>query len=569
MTLTKNEVAACLDEIALLLDLCGENPFKARSYTNVARQIEQMEEDLDVLAAESRLREIKGVGEALEHKLDELIRTGRMQYHADLRARFPETLFELFRIPGLGAKRIKTLYDALGVASLGELEYACHENRLIGLKGFGPRMQEKLLEGIAFAQRQSGLHLFDKAYEEGERLLALLLAHPAVQRAAVAGSLRRRKEIIKDIDLVASSDDPAAVMDAFVHADGVASVTGHGDTKSSVVLATGIAADLRVVQDGQYPYALCHFTGSKEHNVGMRQRARDRGLKLNEYGLFRGETNEICADEAAIYAALGLPFIPPELREDRGEFELTATPRLVDMDDLKGLVHVHTTYSDGKATLEHMVEAARTRGYAYIAIADHSQSAAYAGGLSPERVAEQQAAIDALNRKLTGIRILKGIESDIRADGSLDYGQDVLDSFDVVIASVHSKLDMREDEATARIIRAIEHPSTMILGHPTGRLLLARPGYPLNFDKVFDACRANRVAIEINASPQRLDLDWRHIRRAKEKGVMLCIGPDAHSTEAIGKVFNGVAMARKGWLGSEDLLNTLSAEEFLAWRRSA
>lgn len=569
MTLTKNEVAACLDEIALLLDLCGENPFKARSYTNVARQIEQLEEDLDVLAAESRLREIKGVGEALEQKLDELIRTGRMQYHADLRARFPETLFELFRIPGLGAKRIKTLYDALGVASLGELEYACHENRLIGLKGFGPRMQEKLLEGIAFAQRQSGLHLFDKAYEEGERLLALLLAHPAVQRAAVAGSLRRRKEIIKDIDLVASSDDPAAVMDAFVHADGVASVTGHGDTKSSVVLATGIAADLRVVQDGQYPYALCHFTGSKEHNVGMRQRARDRGLKLNEYGLFRGETNEICADEAAIYAALGLPFIPPELREDRGEFELTATPRLVEMDDLKGLVHVHTTYSDGKATLEQMVEAARTRGYAYIAIADHSQSAAYAGGLSPERVAEQQAAIDALNRKLTGIRILKGIESDIRADGSLDYGQDVLDSFEVVIASVHSKLDMREDEATARVVRAIEHPSTMILGHPTGRLLLARPGYPLNFDKVFDACRANRVAIEINASPQRLDLDWRHIRRAKEKGVMLCIGPDAHSTEAIGKVFNGVAMARKGWLGSEDLLNTLSAEEFLAWRRSA
>lgn len=569
MTLTKNEVAACLDEIALLLDLCGENPFKGRSYTNVARQIEQLEEDLGVLAAESRLREIKGVGEALEQKLDELIRTGRMQYHADLRARFPETLFDLFRIPGLGAKRIKTLYDALGVASLGELEYACHENRLIGLKGFGPRMQEKLLEGIAFAQRQSGLHLFDKAYEEGERLLALLLAHPAVQRAAVAGSLRRRKEIIKDIDLVASSDDPAAVMDAFVHADGVASVTGHGETKSSVVRATGIAADLRVVRDGQYPYALCHFTGSKEHNVGMRQRARDRGLKLNEYGLFRGETNEICADEAAIYAALGLPFIPPELREDRGEFELTATPRLVEMDDLKGLVHVHTTYSDGKATLEQMVEAARTRGYAYIAIADHSQSAAYAGGLSPERVAEQQAAIDALNRKLTGIRILKGIESDIRADGSLDYGQDVLDSFDVVIASVHSKLDMREDEATARIIRAIEHPSTMILGHPTGRLLLARPGYPLNFDKVFDACRANRVAIEINASPQRLDLDWRHIRRAKEKGVMLCIGPDAHSTEAIGKVFNGVAMARKGWLGPEDLLNTLSAEEFLAWRRSA
>jgi DNA polymerase (family 10) len=568
MGLTKHDVVACLDEIALLLELCGENPFKARSYTNVARQIEQLEDDLAVLAAEKRLREIKGVGEALEKKLEELINTGCMQYHAELRARFPLTLFELFRIPSLGAKRIKVLYDALGVKSLGELEYACHENRLIGLKGFGPRMQEKLLEGIAFTQRQSGLHLFDKAYDEGERLLALLKAHPEVQRVAVAGSLRRRKEIIKDIDLVASSRNPQAVMDAFVHADGVASVTGHGDTKSSVVLAAGMAADLRVVSDEQFPYTLCHFTGSKEHNVGLRQRAREWGLKLNEYGLFRNGENIPCADETALYAALDLPFIPPELREDRGELDLHETPRLVEREDLKGLVHIHTTYSDGKATLDQMVEAAKSLGYAYIAIADHSQSAAYAGGLSPARVAEQQTAIDALNEKVTGIRILKGIESDIRMDGSLDYEQDVLDTFDFVIASIHSKLEMTEDEATARVVRAIEQPSTTILGHPTGRLLLARQGYPLDFEKVFDACRANHVAVEINASPQRLDLDWRHIRRAKEKGLKLCIGPDAHSVEAIGKVFNGVAIARKGWLGPEDLLNALTAEEFLAWCRS-
>ncbi len=566
--MNRKEVAAVLDEIALLLELSGENPFKARSYANVARQIVQTDADIAELVKANRLRELKGVGEALEQKITELVTTGRLKYYEDLRAKFPDSLFDLFRIPGLGAKRIKTLYDDLDIKTLGELEYACTENRLITLKGFGPRMQQKVLDGLAFAKRHQGLYLVNTALEAARSLREHLLEAKSISNIAIAGSLRRRKEVVKDIDLLASGHDSGAIMARFVEAPGVESVTNRGETKSSVVLESGIAVDLRVVSDEQFPYALAHFTGSKDHNVAMRQRAKDRKMKLNEYGLFKaGDRLVRCKDEAAVFAALDLPYIPPELREDLGEFEAEVLPELVERDDLIGVMHCHSTYSDGRNSIEEMTIAAHDLGYAYIGFADHSQTAAYAGGLTPADIDKQHKEIDVVARKLDGIRILKGIESDILGDGSLDYDEKILKRFDFVIASVHSKLKMPESEATKRLLGAIRNPYTTILGHPTGRLLLSREGYPLDIDAILDACAKHRVAVEINANPHRLDLDWRHIRKATERGVKLCIGPDAHSTEGLEDVEYGLGIARKGWLEKNDLLNCLDAEELLAWHR--
>ena len=535
-SMDKKHVVQVLEEIATLLELSGENPFKSRSYVSVARELEQTSEDLGALVRNKRLREIKGVGDALEQKIEELVTTGRLEYHEQLRAKFPPEIFELFSIPSLGAKRIKTLYDELQITSLDSLEQACRTGELAKLKGFGAKLQDKVMEGIAFAHEHSGKFLLGAASREAERLLAYLATDPTVVRIEIAGSLRRRKEVIKDIDIVASSSDPAQLMKRFVEADRVRSVTGHGETKSSVVLTSGIAADLRVVTDDQFPYALHHFTGSKEHNVAMRQRAKDRDLKMNEYGLFRDDgQNVVCRDEAAIFAQLGLPFIPPELRENMGGIEAASFPALLEQTYLRGVIHCHTTYSDGAGSLQEMARAAQDRGYEYLLVTDHSQTPVYAGGLAPESVIKQQAEIDWLNAANPGFRILKGIESDIRINGDLDYDEDILRTFELIIASVHSKLDMTETEATGRVLRAVANPYTAILGHPTGRLLLSRPGYSLDYTRVFEACVEHHVAIEINSNCQRLDLDWRHIKRAKEIGVMFCISPDAHTVGRVGR----------------------------------
>lgn len=564
----KKAVAAALDEIAMLMELKGENPFRIRSYTNGARTLEGLQEDLAAVVAEGRLREIKGIGEGLAAIITELVETGESADLKSLRAEFPESIYELFAIPGLGPKRIKQVYEALGIDSLDKLEAACRNDELKPLKGVGAKMQAKILEGIEFARAHTGSFHFDKAEAQAEALVEYLKDSGQVTEIAVTGSLRRRKEVIKDIDLVAVAKDPAALMRAFVEAPGVKQVVGHGEAKSSVRFDTGIGADLRVVDAAEFPYTLLHFTGSKEHNVVLRQRAKERDLKLNEYGLFKDDDSLVqCKSETDIYKALGLPFIPPELREDRGEFELKKSPRLLEEKDLRGLIHCHTTYSDGKNTLDEMVEATRERGYAYILITDHSQSAGYAGGLKPDRVKKQQAEIAALNKKLKGFRVLSGIESDIRIDGSLDYDEDVLAGFDLVIASVHNKLDMDEKEAARRVIAAIENPYTAILGHPSGRLLLSRKGFPLDYEKVFDACVANKVAVEINANCKRLDIDWRHIRHGREKGVLFSIGPDAHSIAGLDFVRYGVGIARKGWLEKEHCINCWTAEELLAWRK--
>lgn len=564
----KKEVAAALEETAALLELSGENPFKIRSYTNAARTLEQVEEDLATLAAEGRLGELKGVGNAIEKKITELLETGRLEFLEKLRAQFPPTLFELFGIAQLGPKRIRALYERLGVDSLAKLEEACMDGRVADLPGFSARMQAKVLEGIEFAENQRGQHLISKASQAAQLLVEYLETQPAAARVAVAGSLRRRKELIKDIDIIVASAEPNAVMAHFTAYPDIARITARGATKTSVVLDMGLAVDLRVADESQFPCALAYFTGSKEHNVQMRRRAKARGWKLNEYGLFDGDTALPCPDEKALYAHLGLPWIPPELREDRGEFETDPLPRLVERADLNGLIHCHSVYSDGRATLLDMAEACMARGYAYMLISDHSQSATYANGLKPAKVTRQLREIDELNAQWKDFRILKGIESDIRRDGALDYEDGILAQFDLVIASIHSKLEMEENEATQRLIKAAENPHTGMIGHPSGRLLLARAGYPLNMEKLFDACAANGVAVEINGNANRLDCDWRHIRRGKEMGVKFSIGPDAHGVETLDNVTFGLGIARKGWLEPKDLLNCMTVEELLAWRAS-
>jgi len=562
--MTKQEVSEILDEIATLLELKGENPFKSRAYSNASRTLAGLDLDLGEAVRSGVLKEVKGIGVALFEKITELVTTGKLGYYEELKASVPPGLLEIIRIPGLGPKRVRVIHDQLGISALGELEYACHENRLLKLDGFGPKMQEKILQGIQYVRKQKGLFHYPVAAREAEILYKALKAHKSVKRIAIAGSLRRRKEVVKDIDLLVSAERSGPIMEAFTTGPEVEDVIAKGGTKSSVRLRSGINADLRVVSDAEFPYALHHFTGSKEHNVAMRGRAQRLGFKMNEYGLFKGEKLIACKDEKEIFAKLGLAFIPPELREDMGEItaaESKKLPKLVEPADIRGIFHNHTVYSDGKATLKEMVEAARSAGYEYIGISDHSRSAHYANGLEIERVNQQRKEIDALQKSYKDITIFKGIECDILPDGSLDYPDDVLSGFDFVIVSVHSKFTMTEPEMTKRILKAIKNPYVTILGHPTGRLLLTREAYPVDMPKIIQGAADHGVVMELNANPLRLDLDWRLGPLAIEKGVPVSINPDAHSVEGIGDVPFGVGIARKAWLTREAVFNTKPVAE--------
>ena len=563
----KEDVAAILEEIGVLLELKGENPFKTRAYHNAARLVKSLSADLVDLVQSGEIRNIKGIGSALADKITELVTTGRLEYYENLRAEFPDSLLELLRIPGLGPKKIKKLYEELGIQSIKDLELACRKHQLAALEGFGARTEQKILEGIQFIKQHSDRHLYHVALAAGERLFQHVAGHPAVIRAQLAGSLRRRKETVKDIDIVASAEekDRDAIMEHFTQQPGVQTVVAKGSTKSSIITEEGIQADLRIVSDKQFPYALHHFTGSREHNTAMRSHARKLGIKMNEYGLFREDESLIpCRNEEEIFAALGMDYIPPELREDMGEIEAALEhrlPKLVETSEIRGIIHAHTTESDGANTLEEMVEACRKMGMQYLGISDHSQSVYYANGLSVERLREQRRRIDELNQKYPDFRIFHGTECDILSDGSLDYPDEVLAELDFVIISVHQKLNMSEQEATERIIKAMAHPLVTILGHPTGRLLLSREGYPLNYAELFAAAKEYNVIIEINANPHRFDLDWRYVREARDQGIMLSINPDAHSVAGLSDTFLGVGIARKGWLTAADVLNTHAAEE--------
>ena len=557
------EVARVLAEIAELLELAGENPFKIRAYAQGARIIEAQDRAVSELIAGGDLARTKGIGSTLSRQITQLVREGAIPLHQELKETFPQGIREMLRVPGLGPKKVKELIDQLGLRSLGELEYAGHENRLVTLPGFGKKSQENILRGIEHLKKFQGRFLFGEAYPQAGALLEKIQKHPPTLRADIAGSLRRRKEIVKDIDLVAESRNPEALMDLFTSLPLVEQITAKGPTKAAVLLKTGIQADLRVVGPGVFPFALHHFTGSKEHHIALRSLANDSGFKINEYGLFKKEKPIACRDEAGLYGHLGLDYIPPELREDWGEIEAAQgkkLPRLVEEKDLRGTFHFHTHLSDGTPTLSQWVQAAQTKGYRYLGISDHSQSAFYAGGLKSEQLKRQEEDIRRLNESQMQVRLFWGIESDILPDGALDYPDKELARFDFIIASVHSRFTMTETEMTRRIIRAIENPFTTMLGHPTGRLLLARDPYALDLDAVLQAAARRGVLIELNANPHRLDLDWRLMKKTKELGLQVVINPDAHHLEGLDDVAYGVGVARKGWLTKEDVFNTWEAE---------
>ncbi len=578
----KKEVAAILDDIAMLLELQGENPFRCNAYAKAARAIAQLERNLADVIADDQLDQVPGIGETLRDKVIALVTTGQLAFYEELKAKVPPGLPDMLRLPGVGPKKIKALYDLLGIDDLEKLKAACEANTVAGLKGFGAKTQTKIMEGIAFLGQMGDRVRIDQALEIAEALVAELKKASGIERIEVCGSLRRRKETIKDIDLLISSDDPAPIMAAFVGLGQVQKIIGQGDTKSSVVVAgldyhrarILMNADLRVVTRQQFPFALNYFTGSKEHNVAMRQRAIQYGLKLNEYAL-AGEARDVaCAEEEDIYKALDLDYVAPELREDTGEIAAAAAhklPRLLEASDLQGCFHNHSTWSDGKNSLEQMAEAAKNLGYSYLGIADHSKSSTIANGLTAERVLAQHNEIDALNARLAGIHLFKGTECDILPDGSLDFPDDVLATFDYVVASVHSHFGQTREEMTRRIVRAVSHPRVTMLGHATGRLILRRDSYKIDLEAVIQAAAQHGTMIEINASPHRLDMDWIHCKRARAMGVKLVINPDAHATDEIANTRFGVSVARRAWLEKNDVFNTGTQAEVaseLAARRA-
>lgn len=571
--MTKNEIADQLNEIGVLLELKGENPFKIRAYQSGARAMEAMEEDeLARLIAAEELDSVKGIGAALAQKITELHTTGKLEFLDKLRASIEPGLVALLDIPGMGPKKVRALHDKLGVTDIAGLTKACAENRVAELDGFGAKSQEKILAGIKHREAYGQRHLWWEANEVAQPILAGLRGLPQVERAEAAGSLRRGMETIGDLDFLVAAADHAPVVEWFVTQAGVHEVTAQGETKASVRFAAGLQADLRIVPADQFVFALHHFTGSKDHNVAMRQRALARGLSLSEWGLVPAEGEGTAKEkaenkalrtpaetEADLFKALGLHFIPPELRENLGEIEAAeqgALPELVVLSDLRGAFHNHTNASDGRNTLVEMTAAADELGWDYLGIADHSKSSFQANGLSEERLAAQVAAIQKLNagRKFK-THVFTGVECDILSDGRLDYADDVLASLDYVVVSVHNAMTQDEATMTKRIIRAIESPHVTMLGHLTGRLLLRREAYAVNATKVIDAAIANRVIIELNASPWRLDLDWRLWSKAAAKGLMCAINPDAHETDGLRHVAAGINSARKGWLTKESVLN--------------
>ncbi len=574
--MNNRDVANILDEIGTLLDLRGENPFKSRAYHNVARIIASLTTELSDLIARDELKTISGVGPGIAPKITELVTTGKLTYYEELRSSLPPGLPEMLRIPGLGPKKVKQLYEKLGIKSVAELRDTVLAHKLEGVEGFGEKTGQNILKGIEHLQKHADKFLYPDAHEAAVKILNAVRDFPGVVRCDIAGSLRRKKEIIGDIDILASvkGKSTAALMKKFVSLPDVERIVAQGETKSSVTLASGISCDLRLINEAEYPFALAYFTGSKEHNVELRSLALKNGWSLNEYSFSEAESGKrstgrkkpppVCKDENAIYLALGLRFIPPELRENSGEIDAArenGLPPLVTEDDIKGTFHCHTDASDGTSTLGEMAAAARKLGWEYLGIADHSKAAAYARGLTEARVKLQFREIDTLNNKYPDFRIFKGTEADILQDGSIDYNDKLLSQFDYVVASIHSRFKMTEAEATKRIVKALKNKYVTMLGHPTGRLLLERDGYPVNMIDVINAAADYGKIIEINAHPQRLDLDWRLCRYAKEKGVFISINPDAHNTLGLTDVRYGINTARKGWLTAHDIINTRSLKD--------
>ena len=569
----KDAVAEVLKEIGVFLELKGENPFKTRAYINGARIVEGLTEPLETLIEEERLGDIKGIGAALVDKITELMKTGELEYYNELKASIPPGLIEMLDITGMGPKKVKAVHEKLGIKTIKQLESACKKGKVAELDGFGKKSEEKILEGIEFKRKHASHHHRHKMLLVAEPILDDLRSHPDVIRCDIAGSLRRGKEVSGDIDFLVSAKQSEDIIHAFTAREGILSVLAAGNTKASVLLEGGIQADLRVVDDSEFASALAYFTGSKEHNIVMRSRAISRDLRLNEYGLFKSKEETRapklrlkCKSEEDIFAALGMAYVPPELREDRGEFdaaEENTIPKLIEWTHLKGSLHNHSDWSDGHETLEEIATHMSELGLAYWAITDHSKASFQANGLDAGRIKKQIKAINEVNKKLedegNDFRLLSGIEVDILKKG-LDLDDDLLSQLETVVASMHVT-GSEEKDNTKRLIKAANNPNVHVLGHLSGRLLLERAPQKLNQMAVIDACAETGTWIELNANPYRLDLDWRHWQYAKSKGVKCVINCDAHRNEHAGFLRIGTDIARKGWLTKDDVINTLPLEK--------
>jgi len=560
------EIAKVFYNMADLLEIKGDNPFKVRAYQKAAQNIESLTEELSEIARRGELEKIPGIGKDLAQKIMEMLQTKKLGAFEELGREIPEGLLELVAIPGLGPKKAKLLYDKMSIQNMEELEKAARADRLKDLPGFGAKTEENILAGIELVRRGRERMLLGRAFPLAQGIMAELDAMPEVHQISEAGSLRRRRETVRDIDILITSSDPGKVMDAFASLPQVREVLAKGGTKASVLTSEGMQVDLRVVEPDTYGAALAYFTGSKAHNIRLREMANRMGLKISEYGVFRDRDQVRVAGrtEEEIYRILGLPYIPPELREDRGEIEAALEgrlPQLVDLGDIRGDLHCHSRWSDGAHSIREVAEGARKKGYSYMALTDHSQSLGIARGLSPELVEKQLQEIAQVNLELKGFTILPGTEVDILKDGSLDLPDEILSRLSVVVASVHSSFKQNREVITARIIKAMRNPYITILGHPTGRLLGEREAYDVDLEKVIKAARDTGTFLEVNAYPQRLDLDDIHCKRAKELGVTMAIGTDSHTISQLEQMPFGVAVARRGWLERKDLLNTLSPDD--------
>ena len=562
------EIEAILNEIAELLELKGTNGFKVRAYQNAARAIGNLQEQVSLLLEEKRLGKVRGIGTSIQAKLEELLETGELSYLAELREGIPEGLFDIMSVPGMGPKKTKVLWEKLGVDTLEKLEEACKGDEVASLKGFGKKSQDKILDGIANLALTRGRRLRSQVVHHADRLKAAIAALAGVERVEVAGSLRRGRETVKDVDLLVASEDPAPIMELVREDEEVDSIIGSGETKTSVRLKDGLQVDVRVVAPRSFACALAYFTGSKEFNVALRGLALDLGFSLNEYDLrpLDGSPPPEIEDEPALHRLLGLDYVAPELRENTGEIEAAQAgklPRLVEAEDLTGVLHVHTNWSDGTASVEDTVRAAAELGYSFVGISDHSQAATYANGLDFERLKRQREEVEAARAEFPELRIFHGCEVDILADGRLDLEDECLEWLDFVIASVHSDLTMERSKMTKRLEAALQHPRVRVWGHPGGRKLLKREASQFDWEPLLDICAERGVAVEVNGHPMRLDADWVHVRRIRSRGIKLCVNPDAHSPGAMNHAARyGIVEARRGWASKDDVINTLPLEAF-------
>ncbi len=562
------EVAEIFRQVAALLEIKGDNPYRIRAYQRAAQNIEALTVEVEELAAQGKLERIPGIGKDLAQKIKEILATGTLSLYEELKREVPPELLKFLEIPGMGPKKAKLVYETLGIKTLEELEKACLEHRLSQLPGFGLKTEQNILKGLRLLKQKVGRLPLGLVLPWAEEVVSLLKEQSPVERIDIAGSLRRRRETVKDIDILVTSRAPAQVMEVFVHLPMVAEVVVRGETKTSVRLKQGINVDLRVVDPECYGAALAYFTGSKAHNIRIRELGVQRGLKINEYGIFRGRERIGGQEEEEVFSAVGLPWIPPELREDRGEIEAAQAgtlPRIVAYEEIQGDSHVHSKFSDGTASIEEIGAYARSLGLKWVGVCDHSQGLKVAGGLPMEKVWEKKEAIKAFNQRSRDVKLLCGTEVDILADGTLDYPDEVLKEFDLVIAAIHSGFKQDEATLTKRLVAAMQHPLVHVIAHPTGRLLGEREPYAVDMDELIRVARETRTALEINAYFKRLDLNDIHTRAAKEAGVKLLIGTDAHLLDQMHYLSLGVAVARRGWCEKQDVLNTLSYEELLAY----